>query len=134
MLGGQLSEGIAASDVIRSMMRSGFTRDEIYDLLTGIGVGGEQVQLLIDRVAHEFHEAGIEPRPSRLASEMERLIREVVEDLRHETLTRLDSLAFQLELIKTELEKLRVRVAGIKPIAEFRASSKRGKRLGRLTR
>ena len=106
------SNGLAASDVIRSMMHAGFSRDEIYDVLTGIGLYGEQVQLLIDRVAAEFHEAGLESRPSRLTTEVKGVFEEAFGELQHMMLARIDSLARQLELVKTELEKLRARVVG----------------------
>lgn len=106
-----MSKGIAASDVIRSMMRAGFAPDEIYDLLTEIGIKGEQVQLLTDRVAHEFREAKIEPRPSMLATEVQRLFLESNDDLRHEIFSRLESLFRQLELVKTAVEKLAIRVS-----------------------
>ncbi|MDI6884271.1 MAG: hypothetical protein QMD00_03975 [Hadesarchaea archaeon] len=105
-----MSSGVAASDVIRSMMRAGFSHDEIYDVLTGTGLPGEQVQLLIDRVAAEFHEAKLEPHPSRLATEVEKVFRGEIEDLQHMMLTQMDSLTRQLELVKTELEKLGRRV------------------------
>ncbi|MCK4405567.1 MAG: hypothetical protein KAV43_03565, partial [Hadesarchaea archaeon] len=68
-----MSNSVAASDVIRSMMRSGFSHDEIYDVLAGTGLPGEQIQLLIDRVAAEFQEAKFEPQTSRLGVEVEKV-------------------------------------------------------------
>lgn len=106
-----MPSGVAASDVIRSMMREGFSHEEVYDVLTGTGLPGEQVQLLIDRVAAEFHEAGLESRPSRLAAEVEKAFLRTVEDLQHATLTRMESLARQLDLVKVELGKMRIRTA-----------------------
>jgi hypothetical protein len=92
------------------MTREGFSRDEIYDVLSGIGLPGEQVQLLIDRVAAEFHEAGLDPKPSRIGAEVGRVFEEKFEELRHAALTRVDSLAHQLELLRTEIRKLRRRM------------------------
>ena len=106
MLGGYLSKGVAASDIIRSMARAGFSREEIYDVLTGVGLPGEQLQLLMDRIAAEFHDANLEPRPSRLAIEVERIFQSSIDDVRHDLLARADSLARQLELVKLEMEKL----------------------------
>ena len=102
-----MSSGVAASDIIRSMTRAGFSRDEIYDLLTEVGLQGEQVQLLIDRVAAEFHNAGMTSRPSRIAAEMGKLFLETIEDLKHAMFSRADSFTMQQEIIKTEIEKLR---------------------------
>jgi hypothetical protein len=92
------------------MMRAGFSRDEIYDVLTGVGLPGEQIQLLIDRVAAEFHEAKLEPRTSRLGAEVESVFREAFEELRHELFARMNSVAQELELVKVKLEKLGKRV------------------------
>ncbi len=105
-----MSGGVAASDVIRSMMRAGFSHDEIYDVLTGTGLPGEQVQLLIDRVAAELHGAGLEPRPSRLAAEVTKVFQGAIGDLQHTVQTQLGSLEHQLGFIKTELEKLGRRI------------------------
>lgn len=49
-------------------MREGFSRDEVYDVLAGMGLPGEQVQLVIDRVKMEFEGAGLEPRPRNTLS------------------------------------------------------------------
>ncbi|MFH1821621.1 MAG: hypothetical protein ABH852_04175 [Methanobacteriota archaeon] len=121
-----MTNGVAASDIIRSMMRAGFSRDDVYDLLTEAGLHGEQVQLLIDRVAAEFHEVEMQPRPSRIAIEVRRLFQEAVEDLRHEIFSRADLFALQQEVIKTEVEKLRQMVAGLQPITRSR-KLRRGK-------
>ena len=116
MLGGRMSNGVAASDVIRSMMRAGFSYDEIYDVLTGVGLPGEQVQLLIDRVSAEFHGAGLEPRPSRLATEVTRVFQEKIGDLQHTVQTQTGSLGNQLGFLRTELEKLGRRVVELESI------------------
>lgn len=110
------SSGIAASDVIRSMMREGFSNNEIYDVLTGIGLYGEQVQLLIDRVAAEFHEARLEPRTSRLGAEMGRLFAESFEELKHWLGTQMDTVSQGLELVKVELEKMGKRVVDLQSV------------------
>ena len=122
------SNGLAASDVIRSMMHAGFSRDEIYDVLTGIGLYGEQVQLLIDRVAAEFHEAGLESRPSRLTTEVKGVFEEAFGELQHVMFARMDSLARQLELVKTELENLGRRVVELGTVV---SQAFRGKCLNR---
>lgn len=111
-----MGSSLSASDIIRSMMRVGFLRDEIYDVLSGVGLPGEQVQLLIDRVAAEFHGAGLEPRPSRLAAEVGEVFERRFEELHHAALNRVDFLARQLELLRTELEKLGRRVVELQSI------------------
>ncbi len=92
------------------MMREGFSHGEIYDVLTGIGLQGEQVQLLIDRIAAEFHEAKLESRTSRLGAEVEKHFTEAFEGLQHELAAGMDKLSRELDLSKLELEKLGKRV------------------------
>lgn len=121
-----MSSGVAASDVIRSMMRSGFSHDEIYDVLTGTGLLGEQVQLLIDRVAAELHRAGLESQPSRLSAEVTKVFQSAFEDLQHTVQTRVGSLEHQLELLKTELEKLGERLVELESILTRSPAFERG--------
>lgn len=111
-----MSNGVAASDVIRSMMRSGFAHDEIYDVLTGTGLPGEQVQLFIDRVAAEFREAKFESRTSRLGAEVEEIFNEAFEGLQHELFARMGSVARELELVRVELDKLGRRVVELQTV------------------
>jgi len=102
--------GVAASDVVRSMKREGFVDEEIYDVLAGIGLPGEQVQLIIDRVSAEFSEAKLEPRTTRLGVEVKRVFEETLGETRHEILTKIDAFSRELMLTKNELEKLSRRV------------------------
>ena len=120
-----MSNGVAASDIIRSMTRAGFSRDCIYDLLTEAGLHGEQVQLLIDRIAAEFHEAGIQPKPSRIATEVRSLFQETVDDLRHDIFSRADSFALRQEVIKNEIEKLKQKFDGLRITSRCRKSRMR---------
>ena len=111
------------------MMREGLPHDEIYDVLTGIGLPGEQIQLLIDRIAAEFHEAKLEPRTSRLGAEVEKFFSEAFEGLRHELATRMDRLSLELDLFKLELEKLGKRIVDLQSvIIRFHGKFYRGSR------
>ena len=113
-----MSSGVAASDVIRSMMRMGFSHDEIYDVLTGVGFPGEQIQLLTDRVSAEFHEAKLEPRTSRLGVEVERVFGGAFEELRSELFARMDSVTQELEFVKVKLEKLGRQIVELQTLVE----------------
>lgn len=117
-----MKQNPAASDIIRSMMREGYSRDEIYDVLTGAGFPGEHVQLLIDRVAADFREIHIQSKPSRLAAEMEEVFGRKFEELSHATLTRVDSLTNQVELLRMEIEKLGRRVVELQSIVQVMTS------------
>ena len=105
-----MADGVAASDIVRSMKREGFADEEIYDVLAGIGLPGEQVQLIIDRVSAEFSEAKLEPRTTRLGTEVKRVFEETLGETRHEILTKIDAFSRELMLTKNELEKLSRRV------------------------
>jgi len=112
------SRGLAASDVIRSMKRLGFADDEIYDVLTGIGLPGEQVQLLIDRVSAEFEEAKLEPRTSRLAAEVQRIFKEALLETRSEISAQMKALSDELQLIRSEIERLCNRIVDLQSLID----------------
>jgi hypothetical protein len=102
-----VGSGVAASDIVRSMKREGFADEEIYDVLAGIGLPGEQVQLIIDRVSAEFSETKLESRTTRLGVEVKRVFEEALGETRHEILAEIDAFSRELILTKNEVEKLR---------------------------
>jgi len=131
------SKGLAASDVIRSMKRLGFADDEIYDVLTGVGLLGEQVQLLIERVSAEFEEAKLEPRTSRLAVEVQRIFNDSILGTKSEMSTKMNTLSDELQLIRYEIEKLSNRIVDLQSIIDrsnFESIKSRGKLPSRLRR
>lgn len=129
---------MAASDVIRSMKRLGFADDEIYDVLTGVGLPGEQVQLLIERVSAEFDEAKLEPRTSRLAVEVQRIFNDSIMETKSEISTKMNALSDELQLIRSEIEKLSNRIVDLQSIIDrsnfFTSIKSRGKLPSRLRR
>lgn len=112
------SKGLAASDVIRSMKRLGFADDEIYDVLTGVGLPGEQMQLLIDRVSAEFEEANLESRTSRLAIEVQRIFNDSLMGAKSEMSIKMSTLSDELQLIRSEIEKLSNRIFDLQSIID----------------
>ena len=129
---------MAASDVIRSMKRLGFADDEIYDVLTGVGLPGEQVQLLIERVSAEFDEAKLEPRTSRLAAEVQRIFNDSIMETKSEISTKMNALSDELQLIRSEIAKLSNRIVDLQSIIDrsnfFASIKSRGKLPSRLRR
>jgi hypothetical protein len=109
--------GISALDVIRSMMREGFSHDEVYDVLAGMGLPGEQVQLMIDRVKIEFEGAGLEPRTYRLAAEVEKVFHEEFENFQRDILVKLDSISRKIDFVlaKPEKKSNRIKTSQLKP-------------------
>jgi polyhydroxyalkanoate synthesis regulator phasin len=132
------SDGVAASDIIRSMKRMGFADDEIYDVLTGIGLPGEQVQLLIDRVSAEFEEAKLEPQTSRLATEVQKIFKEALLETQSKASAQIKELSDELQLIRSEIEKLSNRIFDLQSLIDrtnFLSPLKsRGKSLNRRRR
>lgn len=129
---------IAASDVIRSMKHMGFADDEIYDVLAGIGLPGEQVQLLIDRVSAEFAEAKLEPQTSRLAAEVQRIFKEALLETQSRVSAQMKELSDGLQLIRSEVEKLSNRVFDLQSLIDrthfLGLYKSRGKSLNRRRR
>ena len=111
-----MGPSLTASDIVRSMMRVGFSHDEIYDVLTGVGLPGDQVQLLIDRVSAEFHDAGLEPQTSRLAKEVQNIFKIELDEALENVSLRMSSISREMELIKVELEKLSKRVVDLQKL------------------
>ena len=124
--------GVAASDIVRSMKREGFSDEEIYDVLTGIGLPGEQVQLIIDRVSAEFSEAKLEPRTTRLGTEMKRVFEEALKEIQHEILTKIDAFSRELALTKNEVEKLHKIILEICTTLPSKTQKMVGRRRSRL--
>ena len=107
-----MMKGVGVSDLIRSMMRMGFSREEIYEVLAGAGVFGEEVHLLMEHLRAEFEESGLEARPSHLAGELLRALKPELEALAGEMGTRLDLLRQEVEEMGEELRRRRRRARG----------------------
>lgn len=93
--------GITTTDVIRSMIREGYSRDEVCDVLSGAGLHWQDVQLLLERVELELKGAGFRSRPSQV----ERAVEAALAETRQELLGKLDSLSQSLELLRFEVKR-----------------------------
>jgi DNA-binding transcriptional MerR regulator len=100
-------KGIATSDVIRSMKRVGFPDGEIYDVLTGAGLPGEQIQLLIDRVSAELYDAKLESKSSHLETKMREILRSELDGGSQAILSKLEQLSLEIQFMRNEVEKLK---------------------------
>ncbi|MBC7219626.1 MAG: hypothetical protein H5T49_05820 [Hadesarchaea archaeon] len=98
---------MTASDVVRAMMRAGYPRDEIYDMLVEAGLKGEQAQLLIERIIVEFDQRNLVSRPSRIAAEVSRLFLESFDNFVQEVRSRADQFSLKQDIMRNELEKLK---------------------------
>lgn len=107
-----MGKGVSVSDLMRSMLRMGFSREEIYEVLAGAGVFGEEVHLLMDHVRAEFEESGLEARPSHLAGELLLRLKPEFESLGREMGSRFDLLLREVEGLREELRKRPRRARG----------------------
>jgi len=81
MVKDKMRRGLAVSDVIRSMLRQGYSECQAYEVLTGAGVRGEMVQLIMNKIISEF--PGGHNRKPKLIEELED-IRVKLEELKVE--------------------------------------------------
>lgn len=110
------------TDIARSMRRLGFSREGIYDTLTGTGIPGGEAQLLLDRIEDEFEDAELDSRISQLAEEVERIFSSELEKSRIEFKSRIRSMNKNLKSVVSGVESLEDR------IIELQGSCKRMKR------
>lgn len=96
----------APTDFIRSMKRLGFSRGEIYDTLTGAGLQGEEVELLMERVEINFQDMEFESKTSRLGSEVE----EIFENRLNGTEIKMNS---EFRILKRKLDSLESSIEGL---------------------
>lgn len=110
------AKGITTSDVIRSMKRLGFSDEEVYDVLAGLGLPGEQVQLLIERISREFEEAGLKPRTSRLGLEVKEVFQAQLEKFGIEAFGKLGEVLQGLQLVRAELQWIRSKLEDLQAL------------------
>jgi len=84
-------------DVVRSMFALGYSREEIYEVLSLAGLEWENAQLLIERVGCEAE--GFVTREDRLR----KAVGEAVESVRLEIRERLSALEMRIDLLIRQL-------------------------------
>lgn len=99
-----------ATDVARSMRRLGFSREGIYDTLTGAGIPGGEVQLLLDRIEDEFEDTELESRISQLAEEVEKIFGSELEKFKIEFESSMRSVNEDLKSVLSCMESLENRI------------------------
>lgn len=111
-------EEITATDVTRSMKRLGFSHQEIYDTLTGVGIPGGEVQFLMDRIDDDFEDAELDSRTSRLAEEVEEIFSRELERSKVDLESKLQTLKRNLDDTSSDLERLEKRITELQGICE----------------
>lgn len=102
--------------MVRSMKRIGFSYAEIYDTLTGTGLSGGEVQLLLDRIETDFEDAKMESRDSRLGEEVEEVFEKKLKSFQIEVESNLRTLRQKIESLSTDLEILAERITELQKI------------------
>lgn len=110
------AEEVTATDVTRSMKRLGFSNQEIYDTLTGVGIPGGEVQLLLDRIEDDFEDAKLESRVSQVAKEVEKIFSEELEKSKTDLESKLRTLIRNMKKTGSDLERLEKRVTELQGI------------------
>lgn len=106
----------APVDFIRSMKRLGFSKEEIYDTLTGTGLDGEEVELLMDRVEINFQDMKFESRVSRLGEEVKTIFEDELREKDVELNSKFRILRRKMESLKSDIEKLEGRMVELQRI------------------
>lgn len=107
---------ITCTSVIRSMSRAGFSQEEIYDTITGMGVSDVDVQILLDRVKADLDTVEFESRVSRLSREVEEIIEVKLEQIMIEINSEMRILGNEVNSMKNSLDRLESRIAELQSI------------------
>lgn len=89
-------------DIIRSMKSYGYSQGEIYDVVTGAGAPGEEIQILMDRIESDFEDAEFESRTSRITEEVGEIFEEELEAFKLEIGSTLRSLEGNIKDLRNE--------------------------------
>lgn len=92
------------------MKRQGFSKEDIYDTLTGAGIPGNEVQLLIDRIEIDFEDASMKSKTSRLGEEVKKIFSSELEKTKTELDSKIRILNESLKSAESGLERLEERI------------------------
>lgn len=107
---------ITITDVVRSMKRSGFSYEEIYDTLSGAGISGGEAQLLLDRIESDFEDAKIKSRTSRLGEEVKKIFSSKLEENKIKLNSKLRIMNQNLKTATSDLKMLEDRITELQEI------------------
>lgn len=107
---------ITCTSVIRSMNRVGFSQEEIYDTITGMGVSGNDAQILMDRVKAELESIEFESRIGRLSKEVESIIEVNVEKMMTELNSEIRMLRGKISSAEKSVDRLESRIIELQGI------------------
>ena len=91
---------MAVSDVMRAMMRLGFQDEEIYDVFVAMGLPGEEIELLIERLRGEFERAEIQPLSLHVSREVAEGLKPILKEMEQTLAVKLEAISLKLELLK----------------------------------
>ena len=98
-------KGVAVSDVVRAMMRLGFQDEEIYDVFVAMGLPGEEIELLIERLRREFDGAEIQPLSLHVSKEVVEELKPILKEIEQMLSIKLEAILLKLELLKNLLTR-----------------------------
>lgn len=112
------SKDITCTSIIRSMSRAGFSQEEIYDVITGTGISGDDVQLVLDRVKSDFEKIEFKSRTSRLSREVENIIDVKLEEASIEFNSKIRILGGKISSMESSLDRLENRMIELQSICD----------------
>jgi hypothetical protein len=96
---------VAVSDVMRAMMRLGFQDEEIYDVFVAMGLPGEEIELLIERLRREFEGVEIQPLPLHISREVTEELKPILKEMEQTLAVKLEAISLKLELLKNQVHR-----------------------------
>lgn len=103
-------------DVVRSMKRTGFQYEEIYDTLTGAGISSEETELLLNRIETDFEDAKFDSKKTRLGKEVEEIFSTEMEKTKTELNSDIKFLKEKIKNLDSEIQNLNERIKELQKI------------------
>lgn len=106
----QSDEETSIISVVRSMKRTGFQYEEIYDILTGAGISSEETELLLNRIETDFEDAKFDSKKTRLGKEVEEILSSEMKKTKNELNSDIKSLKEKIKTLDSEIQNLNDRI------------------------
>jgi len=114
-------------DVVRSMKRTGFQYEEIYDILTGAGISSEETELFLTRIETDFEDAKFDTKKTRLGKEVENIFSTEIEKTKTELNSEINFLKKKTEDLKSEIQNLNERIKELQKLTLQQTGQNYGK-------
>ena len=114
-------------DVIRSMKRTGFQYEEIYDTLTGAGISSEETELLLTRIETDFEDTQFDSKKTRLGKEVKDIFSTEMKKTKTEITSDIKFLKEKTKDLKSEIQNLNERIKELQKLTIQQTEQSHGK-------